>query len=107
MYDGIAEIRFAGGHQRAMGIENRLTLFAATDTDLNACFPGWRMPLPEPRVVELICPFTKKPITLQTWDPGRAPEAGLPRSIRVARRRRTWPFTVVVFQIQALYNRPL
>jgi hypothetical protein len=71
-----------------MGIEIRLTLFAATDPDLDACFPGWRLPLPEPRVVEPINPFTGEPTTFRTWDPGRPPEAGPPRSIRVAYRRR-------------------
>jgi hypothetical protein len=71
-----------------MGIEIRLTLFVATDPDLDACFPGWRLPLPEPRNVETVNPFTREPMTLQTWDPGRPAEAGPPGSIRVARRRR-------------------
>ncbi len=71
-----------------MGIENRLTLFSATDADLNACFPGWRLPLPETRTVEEINPFTQTPVTFHTWDPGRAPEADPPGSIKVARRRK-------------------
>src|SRR3954463_5375901 len=72
-----------------MGIENRLTLLVATDPDPDACFPGWRLPLPEPRVAVQTNPFTREPVTLQTWDPGRPPEAGPPRSVRVAPRRRT------------------
>ncbi len=74
--------------REAMGLEIRLTLFAATDADLDSCFPGWRLPLPEPRVVEQINPFTREPMIFRTWDLGRPPEAGPPRTIRVAYRRR-------------------
>jgi hypothetical protein len=70
-------------------MENRLTLFVAADPDLDACFPGWRLPLPEPRSVEQVNPFTKELVTFKTWDPGRAPGAGAPRSIRSARRRKS------------------
>jgi hypothetical protein len=74
-----------------MGLEIRLTLFVATDADLDACLPGWRLPLAEPRLVEQINPFTRESMTLRTWDPGRPPKAGPPRSIRDGRRRKAVP----------------
>lgn len=69
-------------------MENRLTLFVATDADLDACFPGWRPPLAEPRLDERVNPFTGEPLAFRTWDPGRSPAAGAPGSIRGARRRK-------------------
>ena len=71
-----------------MGIPVYYTLFVATDADLDACFPGWRRPLAEPRLAEHFNPFTREMSTYPTLDPGRTPEAGPPGSLGSKRRRK-------------------
>jgi hypothetical protein len=71
-----------------MGVPVYHTLFVATDADLDACFPGWRRPLAEPRFAERFNPFTREMSTYPTLDPGRPPGAGPPGSLGSKRGRK-------------------
>jgi hypothetical protein len=44
-------------------------IFAATESDLDAAFPGWRRPLAVPVQHTFVNPFTKKVVTGYTTDP--------------------------------------
>jgi hypothetical protein len=45
------------------------TVLAATASELDSAFPGWRKPLPKPVKKTRINPFTKKPQTYESWEP--------------------------------------
>ncbi|WP_435017694.1 hypothetical protein TA3x_005313 [Tundrisphaera sp. TA3] len=68
-----------------------MTLFVATDADLDSCFPSWRKPLAEQAPVEAINPFTKESMTFLSWDPGRPVDASAIPSFDDARGRSPRP----------------
>ena len=45
------------------------TFFAATASELHAAFPGWLEPLRAPVRKTSVNPFTKKPVTYDSWEP--------------------------------------
>jgi hypothetical protein len=45
------------------------TFFAATASELEAAFPGWKKPLPAPVKRTTINPFTRTPQTYDSWEP--------------------------------------
>jgi len=54
---------------RQLGMAIYTTVFAATSAELHAAFPGWRTPLASPVRRKGVHPFTKEPITYDSWEP--------------------------------------
>ena len=54
------------------------TFFAATAEELEVAFPGWLKPLAKPVKKTSINPFTKQPVTYDSWEPDEALHAPAP-----------------------------
>jgi hypothetical protein len=64
------------------------TFFAATAIELEAAFGGWMKPLSKPVKRTSINPFTKQPVTYDSWEPeeASAPAPPVARPVVVAMR---------------------
>jgi hypothetical protein len=64
------------------------TFFAATAIELEAAFSGWMKPLSKPVKKTSINPFTKQPVTYDSWEPEEASRPAPPaaRPVVVAMR---------------------
>jgi hypothetical protein len=43
--------------------------FRATEAELRAAYPGWKLPLADPNRRQGTNPFTKQPVEILSWDP--------------------------------------